>query len=169
MTFSANDGILNEKLFISLFETHKDSIYRMAYMYMKNQADSLDIVQEVAYRAFKNRSSLKELNYFKTWILKITINASIDLLRKKQKVVELPFTRELGTQQTEDKYSDLLLNELLHALDEDEKKLIYLKYYQEYTFQEISEIVDSPISTVKSKIYRTLEKIRLDYPKEELS
>ncbi|MEH7439542.1 sigma-70 family RNA polymerase sigma factor [Neobacillus drentensis] len=169
MTFSANDGILNEKLFISLFETHKDSIYRMAYMYMKNQADSLDIVQEVAYRAFKNRNSLKELNYFKTWILKITINASIDFLRKKQKVVELPFTRELGIQQTEDKYSDLLLNELLNALDEDEKKLIYLKYYQEYTFQEISEIVDSPISTVKSKIYRTLEKIRLDYPKEELS
>jgi RNA polymerase sigma-70 factor, ECF subfamily len=169
MTFSANDGILDEKLFISFFETHKDSIYRMAYMYMKNQADSLDIVQEVAYRAFKNRNSLKELNYFKTWILKITINASIDFLRKKQKVVELPFTRELGTQQTEDRYSDLLLNELLHSLDEDEKKLIYLKYYQEYTFQEISEIVDAPISTVKSKIYRTLEKIRLDYPKEELS
>ena len=169
MTFSANDGILDEKLFISFFETHKDSIYRMAYMYMKNQADSLDIVQEVAYRAFKNRSSLKELNYFKTWILKITINASIDFLRKKQKVVELPFTRELGTQQTEDKYSDLLLNELLHSLDEDEKRLIYLKYYQEYTFQEISDIIDAPISTVKSKIYRTLEKIRLDYPKEELS
>lgn len=169
MTFSANDGILNEKLFISLFETHKDSIYRMAYMYMKNQADSLDIVQEVAFRAFKNRSSLKELNYFKTWILKITINASIDFLRKKQKVVELPFTRDLGTQQTEDRYSDLLLNELLHSLDEDEKRLIYLKYYQEYTFQEISEIVDAPVSTVKSKIYRTLEKIRLDYPKEELS
>ena len=169
MTFSANDGILDEKLFISFFETHKDSIYRMAYMYMKNQADSLDIVQEVAYRAFKNRNSLKELGYFKTWILKITINASIDFLRKKQKVVELPFTRELGTQQTVDRYSDLLLNELLHSLDEDEKRLIYLKYYQEYTFQEISEIVDSPISTVKSKIYRTLEKIRLDYPKEELS
>ncbi|WP_413305581.1 sigma-70 family RNA polymerase sigma factor [Bacillus sp. 1P10SD] len=169
MTFSANDGILNEKLFISLFETHKDSIYRMAYMYMKNQADSLDIVQEVAYRAFKNRNSLKELNYFKTWILKITINASIDVLRKKQKVVELPFTREVGTQQTEDRYSDLLLNELLHSLDEDDKRLIYLKYYQEYTFQEISEIVEAPVSTVKSKIYRALEKIRLDYPKEELS
>ncbi|MGG3561162.1 sigma-70 family RNA polymerase sigma factor [Neobacillus rhizosphaerae] len=169
MTLSGNDGILNGKLFITLFETNKDSIYRMAYMYMKNQSDSLDIVQEVAYRAFKNRNSLKELNYFKTWILKITINASIDFLRKKQKVVELPFTRELGTQQTEDRYSDLLLNELLYSLDEDEKRLIYLKYYQDYTFHEISEIVEAPVSTVKSKIYRTLEKIRLDYPKEELS
>ncbi|WP_223594694.1 RNA polymerase sigma factor [Neobacillus bataviensis] len=113
MTLSGKDGILNEKLSITLFETHKDSIYRMAYLYMKNQADSLDIVQEVAYRAFKNRKSLKELSYFKTWILKITINASIDLLRKKKKVVELHFTSELGTQQTEEKYSDLLLHELL--------------------------------------------------------
>jgi len=73
MALSVNDGILNEKLFITLFETHKVSIYRMAFLYSKNQSDSLDIVQEVAYRAFKNRKSLKELSYFKTWILKITI------------------------------------------------------------------------------------------------
>ncbi|MEH7332048.1 sigma-70 family RNA polymerase sigma factor [Neobacillus drentensis] len=169
MTLSGKDGILNEKLFITLFETHKDSIYRMAYLYVKNQADSLDIVQEVAYRAFKNRKSLKELSYFKTWILKITINASINLLRKKKKVVELHFSSELGTHQTEERYSDLLLHELLNTLDEDEKKLIFLKYYQEYTFQEISEMVGSPISTVKSKIYRTLEKIRLEHQKEEYS
>ncbi|MFK9093127.1 sigma-70 family RNA polymerase sigma factor [Bacillus salipaludis] len=169
MTVSENDGILNEQLFISLFERHKDSIYRMAFLYSKNQSDSLDIVQEVAYRAFKNRKSLKELSYFKTWILKITINLSIDFLRKKKKVVELHFTSELGTQQVEERYSDLLLHELLYALDEEEKKLIFLKYYQEYTFQEISEIVDSPISTVKSKVYRSLEKIRLEHRKEEFS
>ena len=169
MTGTANDGSLNEQLFISLFETHKDSIYRMAFLYSKNQADALDIVQEVAYRAFKNRKSLNELRYFKTWILKITINLSIDFLRKKKKVVDLHFTSELGTEQVEERYSDLLLHELLHALDEDEKRLIFLKYYQEYTFQEISEMVDAPISTVKSKIYRTLEKIRLDHRMEELS
>jgi RNA polymerase sigma-70 factor, ECF subfamily len=169
MTLSEKDEIINESLFVSLSETHKDAIYRMAYLYMKNQSDTLDIVQEVAYRAFKNRKSLKELNYFKTWILKITINTSIDLLRKKKKVVELPFTREQGIPHKEDRYSDFLLQELLHALDEDEKRLIFLRYYQEYTFQEISEIVDLPISTVKSKIYRTLEKIRMEYPKEELS
>jgi RNA polymerase sigma-70 factor, ECF subfamily len=169
MTFSKNNGILNEKLFITLFETHKDSIYRMAFLYSKNQSDSLDIVQEVAYRAFKNRKSLRELSYFKTWILKITINSSIDFLKKKMNVVELKITSELETQQMEERYSDLLLQELLNALDEEEKRLIYLKYYQEYTFQEISEIVDSPISTVKSKIYRTLEKIRLEHQKEEFS
>jgi RNA polymerase sigma-70 factor (ECF subfamily) len=169
MTLPVNNGILNEKLFVTLFETHKDSIYRMAFLYSKNQSDSLDIVQEVAYRAFKNRKGLKELSYFKTWILKITINSSIDFLKKKMNVVELHSTSELGTQQMEERYSDLLLHELLNALDEEEKRLIYLKYYQEYTFQEISEIVDSPISTVKSKIYRTLEKIRLEHQKEEFS
>jgi len=169
MALSVNDGILNEKLFITLFETYKDSIYRMAFLYSKNQSDTLDIVQEVAYRAFKNRKSLKELSYFKTWILKITINSSIDFLKKKMNVVELHFTSELGTQHVEESYSDLLLHELLNALDEEEKRLIFLKYYQEYTFQEISEIVESPISTVKSKIYRSLEKIRLEHRKEEFS
>lgn len=168
MTLSVNSGILNEELFITLFETHKDSIYRMAFLYSKNQSDSLDIVQEVAYRAFKNRKSLKELSYFKTWILKITINSSIDLLRKKKKVVELNLKDEWVTQQKEEKYSSLFLNELMNALNEEEKKYIYLKYCQEYTFQEISEIVDSPISTVKSIVYRALGKIRMDHRKEDL-
>ena len=169
MRLSVNDGVLNEKVFISLFETHKDAIYRMAYLYTKNQPDALDIVQEVAYRAFKNWKSLKELSYFKTWIIKITINASIDFLRKQKKVVELNFNDERVTPHKEETYTSLFLKELMNGLDEEEKKFIYLKYYQDYTFQEISEIVDSPVSTVKSKIYRTLEKIRVENRKEEWS
>jgi RNA polymerase sigma-70 factor, ECF subfamily len=166
---SRSNDVLDEGLFVSSFEKHKDAIYRAAYFYTKNQADALDIVQEVAYRAFKSRKSLKELGYFKTWMIKITINASIDLLRKRNKVVELTFKDELANQQKEEKYHSLFLQELLNALDEEEKKLIYLKFYLEYTFQEISDIVDAPISTVKSKIYRALEKIRMNHVLEELS
>ncbi|MEO2074197.1 MAG: sigma-70 family RNA polymerase sigma factor [Bacillus sp. (in: firmicutes)] len=164
-----NEEVLDEERFIRLFETHRASIYRMAYFYAKNQADALDIVQEVAYRAFKSRKSLKELNYFKTWIIKITINASIDFLRKAKKVVELSLNEECVTGQKEEKYASLFLQELKTALNEEEKKLIYLKYYQEYTFQEIADILESPISSVKSKIYRALEKIRYENRKEELS
>lgn len=169
MKLRSNDEVLSEELFIASFEKHKDSIYRAAYLYTKNQADALDIVQEVAYRAFRNRKSLKELSYFKTWIIKITINASIDLLRKRKKVVELTFKDEMPNQQKEENYNSLFLKELLNALDEEEKKLIYLKYYLEYTFQEISDIADAPVSTIKSKIYRALEKIRMNHRLEELS
>lgn len=164
-----NNEILDEELFIISIEQYKDYIYRMAYLYSKNQPDALDIVQEVAYRAFKKRNTLKELSYFKTWIIKITINTSIDFLRKNKKVIELSLKEELVTQHKEEKYSSLFLNELMNVLNEEERKFIYLKYHQEYTFQEISDIVDLPISTVKSKIYRALEKMKMDKRKEELS
>ncbi|UTI40763.1 RNA polymerase sigma factor [Niallia sp. RD1] len=59
----------------------------MAYVYVKNKEDALDIVQETAYRSFLKLSSLKDLSLFKSWLLKIAINCSIDLLRKNKKLV----------------------------------------------------------------------------------
>ncbi|MBQ7241532.1 MAG: RNA polymerase, partial [Firmicutes bacterium] len=48
-------------------------MYRIAYIYVRNEADALDVMQEAAYRAFKNRASLKEAKYFRTWLIRITI------------------------------------------------------------------------------------------------
>lgn len=52
---------------------------------MKNQDDTLDVVQEVAYRSFKKIDTLKNPEYFKTWLIKITINCAIELVRKNKK------------------------------------------------------------------------------------
>ena len=63
----------DDRAFIKLFQRYEADIYRMAYVYVKNESDALDVVQEVAYRAFKKIETLKDPDYFKTWLIKITI------------------------------------------------------------------------------------------------
>lgn len=62
-----------------------DSLYRLAFTYVKNEADAMDIVQESSYRAIKNSSSVKNAAFIRTWIWRIVINTSLELLRRNQK------------------------------------------------------------------------------------
>ncbi|WP_291582384.1 sigma-70 family RNA polymerase sigma factor [Clostridium sp. UBA6640] len=151
----------NDKAFLRLFQTYEEELYRIAFLYVKNKEDALDVIQEAAYRSFKNLSSLKNTEYFKTWLTKITINCAIDHIRKMQKVVELnPEHVEYTEFYDEDTPLKLTLNELMDTLNENEKSIVILKYYYEYTFKEISEILELPLGTGKSILYRALGKLR---------
>lgn len=159
----------NEQAFLELFQQFEQDIYRMAYAYVKNKDDALDVVQEAAFRAFLKFETLKEVQYFKTWLIKITINCAVDLLRKKKKVVHLQTTdTEFLSTSMGDIPLSLSLQDLLELLDEDEKTIVLLKFYQGYTFQEISEFINKPASTVKSVLYRSLEKLRKRTRREDL-
>lgn len=155
--------------FLEQFQRYEVDIYRMAFVYVQNENDALDIVQETAYRAFKNFCTLKDMRLFKSWLMSIVVHSAIDTLRKRKKTA--CFDMEKLTR-IPDKYVDralsLSLEDLLNeSLNEDEKTILLLKYYQEYTFAEISKIVDIPLSTVKSTLYRALDKIRQKSKKGE--
>ncbi len=143
----------------------------MAYTYVKNNDDALDVVQEVAYRAFKNFDTLKEMKYIKTWLFRITINCSIDCLRKNNKIIIESHDLEKqwdGSGKDLDVPLSLSLQDILDELDMTEKTVILLKYYQEYTFQEISSVMYLPLSTVKTITYRALTKLKKIVKKEDI-
>ncbi|MGP7817008.1 sigma-70 family RNA polymerase sigma factor [Niallia sp. 01092] len=79
----------DEKAYITLFQQYEEDLYRIAYVYVRNKNDALDIVQETAYKSFSKLKSLKKPEYFKTWLIKIAINSAISFLRKEQKVVPM--------------------------------------------------------------------------------
>ncbi|WP_411567609.1 RNA polymerase sigma factor [Sporosarcina sp. GW1-11] len=146
---------------MKLFQQYEEDIYRMAYVYVKNEDDALDIVQEVAYQSFKNINTLKSPAYFKTWLMKITMNCATNVIRKNQKVIHLkPQYEEFIGMENEDISLSISLRTLIEELDEDEKSIVLLKFYQEYTFKEISEILEIPLGTAKSILYRALNKLR---------
>ncbi|PYF04716.1 sigma-70 family RNA polymerase sigma factor [Ureibacillus chungkukjangi] len=152
----------NDSAYLVLFQEFEADIYRMAYVYVKNKDDALDIVQEVAYQSFKKISTLKKPEYFKTWLMKITINCSLNLINKNKKVIPLNPKFELHTPVYEDEDIALSLSilSLMEILKDDEKNVILLKYYDDLTFKEISEVLEIPLGTVKSILYRALEKLR---------
>lgn len=151
----------NDKAYLTLFQQYEADIYRMAYVYVKNKDDALDLVQEVAYQSFKKIGTLKNPEYLKTWLMKITINCSLNLLNTNKKVIPLSLGFEVLTgAEDEDIALTLSLQELIDTLKEDEKSIILLKYYDDRTLKEISEILDIPLGTAKSILYRALDKLR---------
>ncbi|MFD3449670.1 sigma-70 family RNA polymerase sigma factor [Microbacteriaceae bacterium 4G12] len=159
----------NKEEFSNLFKTYQHDLYRMAFTYTKNPEDAMDVVQEAAYRAFLKFDTVKEIKYVKTWLIKITVNCAYDLLRKKQKIVQIR-NEDLYISSSEnfDIPLALSLEALLNLLNSNERIIIFLKYYQEYTFQQISEIINLPSSTVKSIHYRALNKLRERIRREDV-
>lgn len=151
----------DDKAYLMLFQQYEADIYRMAYVYVKNQDDALDLVQEVAYQSFKKISTLKNPQYLKTWLMKITINCALNLINKNNKVIPLnPDFEVLMGSEDEDIALTVSLHTLIDTLKEDEKSVILLKYYDDRTLKEIAEILDIPLGTAKSVLYRALDKLR---------
>lgn len=149
----------DKKAFIKLFELCEEEIYRMAFIYVKNKQDALDIVQETAYRSFKCISNLKEPQYFKTWLIKIAINNSLELIRNRQNKVFINKTQEIY-KNDKDIVLTVFLRELIETLNEEEKSVILLRFYYEYSLKEVSNILKFPLGTVKTILYRALKKLR---------
>src|SRR5690606_14488129 len=128
-----------------------------AFVYVKNKDDALDVVQEVAYKSFKNLATLKNPEYVKTWLIKITINCAISLLNKNKKVVPLkPDYEQFIGEEEEDLPLTITLQDLISNLKEDEKSVVLLRFYQNFSFQEIAQVLGIPLGTAKSIVYRAL-------------
>ena len=132
--------------------------YRLAYSYVKNESDAMDIVQEAAYKAIYKSDTLKNEEYVGAWICRIVINEAYNILRKKQKE-DYP-SQEMDLSQ-EDCYEDLDLLQAIQKLKEEEQTIIYLRYYEGKQLDEIAEITQEKLSTVKSRLYRAMNKLKL--------
>lgn len=77
----------NQQAFLQLLQEEKIKLYKMAYMYMKNNNEALDVVQETVVRAYANIHVVKEEQYFATWLMRILINTALEFLCKNQKVL----------------------------------------------------------------------------------
>jgi RNA polymerase sigma-70 factor (ECF subfamily) len=159
----------NDKAFLNLFQQYEEDIYRMAYVYVKNKEDALDIVQEVAYQSFKKINTLKKPEYFKTWLIKITMNCATNVVRKNKKVVHLkPEYEGLIGVENEDIPLSISLQDLIEALEDDEKSIVLLRFYHNHTFKEISELLEIPLGTAKSVLYRALDKLRKQFKEGDI-
>ncbi|TGY97494.1 sigma-70 family RNA polymerase sigma factor [Petralouisia muris] len=143
-----------------------DSLYRLAYTYVKNESDAMDIVQESSYKAIKNSSSVKNAAFIKTWLWRIVINTSLEVLRKNQREVSFDAAKEQGK---EDIYLDFDTIDALDILNEKERAVIVLRYFEERKLQEIADVLEENLNTTKSILYRSLGKLRIKLTEGELS
>ncbi|MFE3574512.1 sigma-70 family RNA polymerase sigma factor [Lysinibacillus sp. NPDC059133] len=155
----------NNQAFIELLQEEKVKLYKMAYIYMKNENDALDVVQETIARAYANIHTVKEEQYFATWLMRILINTALEMLRKNQKIVPL-LEQQLEQEQisTNDEKLDLL--QAIEQLEEKYKTVILLRYYRDLQIKEIADLLGCPEGTVKTNVHRGIQQLKKYLNKE---
>ena len=143
-----------EKMLIDQYER----FYRLAYSYVHNEADALDVVQESACKAITQCKNLKDTEKLLPWLCRIVVNTSLDLLRSQVK--EQP-TEELPETATVDKYEEFDLKEALNRLEPKNCTIIILRYFEDMKIEDIALVVDENVNTVKARLYRSLKKLRV--------
>ncbi len=156
-----------DESFEQLINLHKEYLYKMAFLHVKNEHDALDIYQETVYKAYINISKLRNTKYFKTWITKILIN-NVNMKNR--------YYNKFQDEQVEDyigeiSYSNLEehmdLYDAVDSLEEKYKTPIILQYFHDLTISQIAEIMECNENTVKSNIRRAKKKL-YDILKEEI-
>ena len=135
-----------------------EKYYRMAYSYVFCEQDAMDIVQEGAYRAILKSDLLKQPEYVDTWICKIVINEALRFL-KKNKLTSVDM-ESLPEQGQEDQVEDIDLQRALDKLDEQERAIVVLRYFEEEKLENIGKTMNLNVNTVKSRLYRAMDKLK---------
>ncbi|MEF9960473.1 MAG: sigma-70 family RNA polymerase sigma factor [Niameybacter sp.] len=147
---------------INYIVSHKDKHYRIAYSYVKNQEDALDIVQDTIVKALKYQHTLREPHYLDTWFIKILINTCKTFLKKQNRYMDIDDETLLSLDAPQlDTYKYFELEDALDQLSYNEKTIILLRYFQQFELQEVSTVMEQNLSTVKSTLYRALKKLKL--------
>ncbi|MBT2757444.1 sigma-70 family RNA polymerase sigma factor [Mesobacillus foraminis] len=156
----------NEKAFQELIQNEKNKLFRMAYLYVKNEGDALDIVQETIYKAFISIKQLNEPSYFSTWLSRILINTALDFIKKSNRILTLSDIEVAGNDQSFRIEEKLDLVAAIRQLEVQYKTVIILRYYKDLSIKQIAEILHCPEGTVKTRIHRAIKQLK-SYLSEE--
>jgi len=146
-----------EKLVEDKLLSNYNRYYRLAYSYVHNEADAGDIVQNGAYKAILNSDTLRQEQYVETWLYRIILNEIFSFLRKPA----MSSIDEVAETGREDTYENLDLARALDSLEKEDRLVIQLRYFEDMKLEEIAAILDENLSTVKSRLYRTIKKLRI--------
>ena len=152
--------------FVELMSLSQEELYRIAFTYMKNEQEALDIVSDTVYKAYMGIKKLNNPQFFQTWIIKILINQCINRLKVSNRIT---YIREYDKIDINDEYvpdidmeipRNIDLYKAIDKLDIKSKSIIILRYAQDMTIPQISEVLQIPKGTIKANIYRSLKKLK---------
>lgn len=148
-----------EKKFERSVIENKEVFYKLAYCYVKNHHDAMDVLQESILKGYSNLAKINDENAIDKYLNRIIINTAIDFIRKNSKMI---FTdAECLKEKIADFYDDNI-NYAVDDLEPELKSIIVLKYFHGYKICEIAEILDISVSTVKNRMHKALNQLRVE-------
>jgi len=166
----------DESCFESLILGCQNKAYNIALRYLKNEEDAMDALQESFIKIYRHLNNFKEDSRFDTWVYRIIVNTCNDFLRKnsnrkntdsiykteneKETVIEIPDSSGSPEHVYENKEKTDYILSCLDKMTLEQKEIILLRDVHGFSYEEISEILDCSIGTVKSRINRSRLKLR---------
>ncbi|MFA6552134.1 MAG: sigma-70 family RNA polymerase sigma factor [Candidatus Paceibacterota bacterium] len=165
----------DEEAISVLVNRHIKAIYNFAYRLSRNKLDAEDIAQETFLKAWRNLRKFNPDQNFKSWLMVIARNTAIDFLRKKKNIPFSNFENDESDNALVENLSDPLplpdelaskaedasqLNETINKLPVQMRETLLLRLNENFTFEEISDILKRPMNTVKSDYRRALIRLK---------
>ena len=166
----------DQQAFAEIVELYKDKIYHLGYRMLSNRHEAEDVVQETFLRVFKSLDRFDPNQKFSTWIYRIATNLCIDRLRKRKATYSLD--ADMNDQDGLDGYSlipsddrtpesELMISETkqliydaIESLPAKYKSVMVLRYLQDLSLQEISDVLGMPVTTIKTRVHRGRDFLR---------
>ena len=162
----------DQKAYAELMERYRDAIYYMLLKMVSNASDAEDLTIEAFGKAFKNIRQYTASFAFSTWLFKIASNNAIDFMRKKKlnnvsiddtlrdtDAIPVSIRSEQPTPEESliSEQKIIMLRNIVAKLKPRYRKLVELRYFYEYSYEEISAEMGLPIGTVKAQLFRARE------------
>lgn len=161
----------DEAAFEQLILLHSEQLYRTAYVYVKNEQDALDVVQETVYKAFISIGQVKEPKYFVTWLTKILIRNCYRVLNQQTAAADL-VEQVPVKESSREEHLDLI--DALSHLRKEYRDVLILFYFHDVPMKEIASFIGITLNTVKTYLKRGREELKkqlggLDYVEAQSS
>ena len=143
----------------------KARLYKTAYLYLGNEADALEAVDEAVYQALRALRQLREPAFFETWLTRILINECNRELRRRKRLAantEVVLPEAAGP----DVYDALPLKEAIRRLPEELRAVVVLRYFSGYTQAETAAALEVPQGTVATRQRKALQLLKLELGEE---
>ena len=135
-----------------------NSMYRVAFGILKSDEEISDAISNTIVIIFEKIHTLRNEEFFKTWLIRILINECYKIYKQNKKIIYLENCNE-GTLSYNDTYGDFEIRNIVNKLDKDLKEVVILYYFEDFSVKQISKILKIPEGTVKSRLSRARSKL----------
>jgi RNA polymerase sigma-70 factor (ECF subfamily) len=134
------------------------SMYRVAFGILKSEEEISDAVSNTVVIVFEKIQTLRNEEFFKTWLTRILINECYKICKQNKKIIYLENCNQENLIH-KDIYTEIEIRNLIKGLDKDLKEIVVLYYFEDFSVKEISKIVKIPEGTVKSRLSRARKEL----------
>ena len=149
---------MTDQQFVPLAQRYMDTIFRIAYSYLRSQADADDVTQDVLIQLYKTETAFESDDHLKHWLIRVTVNRCKNIFRSPWRKVENIADYENSLTFEAPEHRELF--DAVMVLDKRYRLPVLLYYYEGYSQKEIAGLLSLPEETVRTRLFRARGKLK---------